>query len=281
MPYVYLKNRTKLIRKRSVHRLKIFSEYLFKKEEKYPVFIITTRRTGSNLLLEYLNSIPNVSFTPEILNKSMSYGIRDKFISKQAVLRHIAYSINACPHKICGTKLVKVHLEHHDISLEDLKEHFPKARFIILYRRSLLDQFVSLKIAEATDTWQWTNQFRLPSSVAVQIPELLEYCKMIKNFYEDIFKRDWLLRFSITMSYEDLVTSPQDTFHRALFPFLELPPSPITSTMKKQNTKKLHEIVENYAEVLPWMRHPLVFQEYSLSAAQNDFSARGSRAAVY
>ena len=258
-----LKNRTKLIRKRAMYRFKIFFRYYLKRQEKDPVFIITTRRTGSNLLLGYLNSIPRVSFAPEILNKSMSYGIRSKFISKKAVLRHIRHSINASKEKTCGTKFVKLHLESHKITLENLKEYFPNARFIILYRRSLMDQFVSLRIAETTNTWHWTSQFCPPSSLRVQIPELLEFCKKIKIFYRDIFRRAWLKECSIALSYEELVQSPQETFERVVFPFLKLPPVPVASSTKKQNTKQLREIIQNYADIVPWIQHPLTWQDYS------------------
>ena len=94
--YIFFKNRTKLVRKRSAHRFKIFLKYYTNREEKDPIFIITTRRAGSNLLLGYLNSIPSTSFATEVLNKSMYYGIRHRAISKKAVLRHLAYSINYC-----------------------------------------------------------------------------------------------------------------------------------------------------------------------------------------
>ena len=274
---VYLKNRTKLIRKRSMHRFKLFLKYHLNREEKEPVFIIATRRTGSNLLLGYLNSIPEASFAPEILNKSMRYGLRSGFISKKAVLRHIAYSINACEEKVCGTKIIKLHLENHKINLEDLRRHFPKARFIILYRRSILHQFVSVQIAEATNTWSWTNQFQLPSSMVINVPELLEYCKMIKGFYRDIFSHGWLKERSIVMSYEELAESPQEIFERTVFPFLGLPVSPVASEAKKQNTKKTHQIVQNYKDVIPWIGHPLTYQDYLFFGTEQNASVRRSR----
>ena len=149
--YVSLKNRTKLVRKRSVHHARIFFTYHLKKEAKEPVFVLAARRTGSNLLLSYLNSVPGVSFALEILNESTYYGIRSQFVSKNAVLRHVAYSLNACENKVCGTKILKTQLETHRIGMDDLTRCFPNARFIILYRKSLVDQFVSLKIAEKAE----------------------------------------------------------------------------------------------------------------------------------
>lgn len=275
---VLLKNRTKLIRKRSAHRLRIFLNYILNKKAKEPIFIITARRTGSNLLLEYLNSVHDVSFAPEVLNKNMFYGLRGQFISKHAALRHIAYSIGYCKKNICGAKLVKVQLQHHGITLEDLKSYFPKARFIILYRRSLLDQFVSLEIAKKTNTWQWTNQFRLPDSITIKVPELTKFCGEIKQFYRDIFRHPWIKECSIALSYEELTQSPQETFERVVFPFLKLHPCQIVSSLKKQNTKKLHQIIQNYADIVPWIGHPLTHQDYSFSNHEENNSIQISRA---
>ncbi len=275
--HAFLKNRTKLIRKRSAYRFKIFLKYHLNRKEKESVFIIATRRTGSNLLLDYLNSIPNVSFAPEILNKSMAYGIRRRLISKKAVLRHIDYSINNCKYKTCGTKLIMAHLEYHQITLEDLKHRFPKARFIILYRRSILDQFISLKIAEATDTWHWTDQFCLPSSIRVRVPTLLDYCRKIKGFYETLFSHEWLKERSIVLSYEALVESPQEIFKQTVFPFLGLSDSRIAAAAKKQNTKALHEIVQNHKELVRWIKDPLTTQDYSFSREEQDDSMRELR----
>ena len=203
----------------------------------------------------------------------MYYGIRSRSISKQAVLRHIAHSINYCQHRVCGAKLIKVQLESHGIVLNDLKTCFPKARFIILYRRSLLDQFVSLQIAEATNTWQWTNKFRLPPSVTIQAPKMLAYCETMKKFYRDIIKPDWLKECSVMLSYEELVSSPQKTFERKMFPFLRLANSPVFSHTKKQNTKKLHDIIQNYPDIFPWIGHASTLQEYSFSDTTEEESS--------
>ncbi len=263
---VSIKNKTKLVRKRSAHRFRIFLKYHLKREEKEPIFIITTRRTGSNLLLDYLNSIPGVSFAPEVLNKSMFYGLRRGFAGKSTALRHIAYSINACSERVCGAKLIMSHLHNYQISMEDLKRIFPNARFIILYRRSILDQFVSLRIAEITDTWQWTKDFDLPSSIKIDVRELLNFCRRIKWFYQDLLSREWLKERSIVLSYEEFARSPQDLFERTLFPFLGLPVFPVSCTLRKQNTKELREIVSNYEELTPWITHSLVRQNYGPSA---------------
>ena len=270
-PYTFLKNRTKLVRKRSAHRFKIFLKYHLKKESKEPVFIITTRRTGSNLLLDYLNSIPNVFFAGEVLNRDMAYGLRGRLITKRSVLRHIAHSINNCEHKICGAKFVKVHLDIHNIGIADLKKLFPNARFIVLYRQSLLEQFVSLKIAEITDTWHWKESFALPPSIHVSVPEFKEFCKQIKRFYGEVFESDLLNNCSTVISYEELQTDPQKVSNETIFPFLGLRPCAVSTNLKKQNTKPLSEIVENYEEVAGFIEDQRYQKNYPIKKKEENF----------
>jgi len=249
-----LKNRIKLLRKRPAHRLKIFFDYLFKRREIEPVFVIATRRSGSNLLLGYLNSIPDASFASEILNASMFYGIRNRLISKSAVLRHIVYSLNHCESKICGAKLLNVQLDTHRLSPEDLKKHFPCARFIILHRKTLLRQFVSLKIAETTGVWQWTDgDYPPPPAVRISIPEFQHYQRNINSFYKGLSGKKWLKDCSIKVSYEDLADDAQKVFDELIFPFLRLPQSKVSSPARKQSPDELRKIVENYREIEPFL----------------------------
>ena len=256
-----LRNKIKLLRKRPLYRLKILLHYLYKREEKAPVFIITTRRSGSNLLLSYLNSVPNVSFLSEILNAGMYYGLRGRFISPQAALRHVIQSINHCRHRICGAKLLKVHLETHRLNLETLKKVFPNAKFIILYRKSLFDQFVSLKIAEKTNVWLWRDDHPVPPPPPVRInaAEFKVWSEGTRAFYENLTQKAWLRHCSVVIDYESLFANSQKVFDRTLFPFLGVPSSKVSSSLKKQNEKPLREVIENFDEL---KNLDGVYQEY-------------------
>ena len=261
---MWFKNRTKLFRKRALHRAKIFFSYWLKpRTGKEPVFVIAARRTGSNMLISCLNSVPQASFAGEILNKSMSCGLRQRFISKKSVLRHIVHSVQHCEQALCGAKFVQTHLDTHGIGPSDLKRLFPNARFIILYRRSLLEQFVSLKIAEMTDVWQWTREFKLPECLSISVPEFTEFCAETKKFYERLFQEDCLKDCSLVLGYEEFAEDPQGVFEESVFPFLRRPAVPVRNGMIKQNTQELRQIVANYLEVEPFLHHPSARQEYS------------------
>ncbi len=262
--FTRLKNSTKLIRKRFLYRMKMRLKYYLNRQSKDPVFIVATRRSGSNLLLDYLKSIPNTSFKAEILNSRMSYGIRRRFISKRTVLRHIAHSINYSEHRIFGTKLISSQMQTHGIVLQDLKNLFPSVRFIILYRQSLLDQFISLKIAEKTNVWQWIdNGFLLPDSIDIDLHELNCFCGEVKTFYEGILASSWLRERSLIISYEELVSDPHGLFNRSVFPFLDVSASRIWSVTKKQNNKRPFEIVNQYEKLKKLINEESLTQDYS------------------
>lgn len=249
MDIAYLKNKSKLLRKRVMHRFKIFLHYHFSRSEKEPIFIIAMRRTGTHLLLSYLNSIPNVFFATEILNRDAFYGLRQRFISKKAALKHILYSIYYCQSRLCGAKLIRIHMENHKLSLTDLIKLFPNAKFIVLYRKIVLEQYLSLKIAENTDTWGLTKDFKLPLSIHIDRNELAAYYASTKKYYEELIKDPCLKGRSILLSYEELANEAQTTFDKRIFPFLGLSSFPVSSQVMKQTTKKPREIVENYEEI--------------------------------
>ena len=259
-----LKNKIKLLRKRPVHRVRIALNYLFHCRLVEPIFVIATRRSGSNLLLSYLNSVPEASFASEVLNHSMYYGLRDRFISKAAVMRHIEHSLNDCSGKVCGLKLLRIHLEDHSLTLEELKMRFPGARFILLYRRSLLEQFVSLKTAEMTNLWIWKNASEPPAppSLRLDAGEFDAFSRNIRGFYQELFRKEWLRACSVTLSYEELVGDPQRIFREVLFPFLGLPEMSVKTPLKKQNTRDLHRMVQNFGE---FVAAENAYQEYPSS----------------
>ena len=267
--YGPFKKKFKLFRKRLMHRLKIYSGYHRDHAKKEQVFILTTRRSGSNLLLSYLNSIPGVSFASEVLNPHMYYGIREKNISKRAVMRHLRYSMGRYRARVCGAKLLFVHMKTHGLTVEDLLTAFPGARFIVLYRKSLIDQFLSFKIATVTDQWEWTDSFRLPDAVRLNPFELIRYSHEIKGFYQQILAGDKIESRSILISYEDLARDAQRVFDEAVFPFLGLGRCEVFTQMQKQNTKTLREIVANYGEIEPWIHSDRFRQDYSFGGIEN------------
>ncbi|HTL70968.1 MAG TPA: sulfotransferase [Candidatus Eisenbacteria bacterium] len=243
----FIKNKTKLFRRRALHRGRIFLNYHARRRRKRPFFVLAARRTGSNLLLSYLNSVPGVSFAPEILHPGMWYGVRDRFISKRAVLRHVAFSIHDCPHEVCGAKFVETQLAAHGLKPSDLRRIFPEAGFLVLYRRSVLDQLLSLRIAELTGDWLWRREFRVPEAVSIEPAELAAFHAATSAFYRSLLDDEAVRERSVLLTYEELAADPQRTFDEKLFPFLGVPRCAVTSGLRRQNTKSPAELLANHA----------------------------------
>ena len=235
------------------------------RENFRPLFIVTSERTGSNLLLDYLRSLPDVDLTGEALSPLLPIGIRTRWISRRGALRHLRRTLVRLDGSVRGAKLMFWHLhEIHGLSVEDLGSEFPDARFIVLYRASLAEQYVSHRIAEAT------NQFlvreggeRRTATVVVDPDDFREYCSRIRGHYERVLSVPWMKERGTIVRYRELVEDPEGLIRERLAPFLSVSYSSPSSTLIKQNPAALRDKVENYAELEHLLTGGSAFQSYS------------------
>lgn len=258
----FFKNRSKLVRKRLRHRARIFLAFYLRRRAKRPFVLLATRRSGTNLFLSYLNSVSSVSFAGEVLHPEMYYGLRERFITKGAVLRHIRHTLNALPTEVCGIKLLYMRLKFHHVSLEDVLRVSPETRFFVLYRRSLAEQFLSLKIAQTTNQWMWSDRFRLPEKIRLDPDEMLAHYHLKRSWYREIFQNPSVAGRVLVLAYEDIVAGPQRVFDERVFPFLGIAGGPVRTGLVKQNTKRPGEIVENFDAVRHLFEGPIGRQDY-------------------
>src|SRR5205085_10957081 len=109
-------------------------------------------RSGSNLLVDYLDGLPGVQSLSEILNWRTRIGPRRE-VPTHGAIRHIRVSMQTLQSPLRGCKLFLSDLEDFRLTLEDLDGEFPDAKYIVLYRKSLAEQFVSLELARMTQQW--------------------------------------------------------------------------------------------------------------------------------
>jgi LPS sulfotransferase NodH len=230
-----------------------------------PVFVIATCRSGSNLLVSYLKQQPEVAMLSEVLCSQLPYGPRRDRIPASQAIRHIRYCLQGERGVVRGCKLMLHQLADCQLSLDDLQREFPKAKFIILYRQALAEQFVSLKIAEAT------RQFTLGlgesprrTEVAVNPAELRAYCDDVRRRYRDALSSPWLAERAVLLSYEELVANPAGWLKQEICPLLGVPFHPPETRLLKQNTRPLAEQVFNYREVAGLLHSPLCRQYHDL-----------------
>ncbi len=228
-----------------------------------PVFVIATCRSGSNLLLSYLNQQPEVAMLGEVLCSQLPHGPRRDRIPAGQAIRHIRYCLQGERGAVRGCKLMLRQLAESQLSLDDLQREFPEAKFVVLYRQSLAEQFVSLKVAEAT------RQFTLglgesprPAEVAVNSAELRAYCDDARRRYHDALAHRWLAERAVLLSYEELVANPTGWLKQEICPLLGVPFHAPQTRLLKQKTRPLAEQVLNYREVAGLFDSPLCRQHH-------------------
>src|SRR5690606_22863438 len=121
-----------------------------------PVFILSSPRTGSSLLGDLCASHPELDDRGEVLNQRIARGLYHRSTGSAAVVRHIRQHLAISSARCAVIKLHFNHLQHRRTSIMDLIQAFPDAVWIVLYRRSLIDQYISLKLAVSTRTFKDT-----------------------------------------------------------------------------------------------------------------------------
>ena len=249
------------------NRLNLFLRHNRSRIPTKPVFVVCMLRTGSNLLLSYLNSISGVSIAGEILHPDQVAGVPRTAITRSGVMKHIRRSLNQCDAEICGAKLPSIHLDFHNLNVKHLHDYFPTSKVILLYRRSIADQFLSYKMALLTKRWRVTNgQDPLRPSQKVQLDrtEFLKYAAQIKQFYSATLALDGIRSYTKLISYEELVAQPRELFETKLFPFLGVPPAAISTNQVKGIKGHPSEVVDDYESVRDFWEDPDFIQEYQL-----------------
>lgn len=241
-----------------------------------PLFVLATHRSGSNLLLDYLNRLPGVECHSEILCRWFLTGPAWFQVGLRATVRHIRLSLHTLRTPIRGCKLMLDQLIASRLPLDHLHAAFPTARYIVLYRQSLAEQFVSKLAALATDQWKLHHEHeRKLARVRVEPQLLRTYCERERRRYQDVVQHPWLPERALLLSYEELVADPARRLADDICPLLGVPPAEPQSLLIKQNNLPLAERVENYREVAALLNSPLCQQHYVWPGQQ----ARRRRAA--
>jgi LPS sulfotransferase NodH len=212
----------------------------------YTRFIVLTRsRTGSNMLLSFLRSHPNVAADGEILK--WLEGRRAKQILQNTFAKQPPWI------KAKGFKLFYYHPQD-DASGRLWRElaEMSDLRVIHLKRWNILRTLVSRKIAEFQDVWQVRS--RQEASAQTHTPkvrfdpdELKQKFAQTQRWQKEADR--WFDDHSLLdVDYRDLVEAPTDEFSRVTA-FLDLPFVPPATRLEKQNPEPLPELVANYHEL--------------------------------
>src|SRR5262245_12923593 len=228
-----------------------------------PLFVIATHRSGSNLLVDYLNRQPGIGCHSEVLCATLPFAPLGRRYSPRRAIRHIRLSLQTWPQPVRGCKLMLDQLTSSRLTTSDLSAAFPEARFLILYRQSLAEQYLSLKTASATNQWVLLpGQEARSARVHVDRIELRGYCDRTRDAYRKLLETPGLAERSVLMSYEELVADPQFWLAEQICPLIGIAAGEAQTYLRKQNTQSMADRIENYREVEALLLSPHCRQSY-------------------
>src|SRR4051812_20298200 len=163
--------------RRQWHQVRLLHHWLAKPHLPYrAVFVVTSPRSGSNLLIEYLQNLPGMQSLSEVLNWGMTIG-PSKCLHFERALRHIQLSMQTLKTPLRGCKLFLRELENYRLTIDDLEKAFSSAFYIVLYRENLAEQYVSQKAAERTRQWILRpGQTRKQITISIDPTQFKKHC---------------------------------------------------------------------------------------------------------
>lgn len=267
--------RLNLAQRRAELQIRLLGHWWLRPHRPYtPLFLVASFRSGSNLLMDYINQLPGVECRGEVLCPSIPIGPRRACLRPAAAVRHIQYSLQGLKTPVRACKLMLDQLANCRLSIRDIDAAFPGARYVILYRQSLAEQFVSFKTALVTRQWILrAGQPPKHAKVTVDPAELRAYCDKTQSAYRELLCQTWLEQRAVLFSYEELISQPAYRLGKQICPLLGVCSLQPATRLCKQGIQPLDQRVENYREVAALLESPLCRQYYTFQELPDRRSA--------
>lgn len=210
----------------------------------YRHFIVLTRdRTGSNMLIQMMNSHPNIAADYEIFAKLN--GRTEQSVLNKAFSRQPFYV------KAKGFKIFYYHPQDTDsATIWNFLESMNDLYVVHLKRRNILRALISSRIAYMTGIYGVRSEKeksvyqKKVSSIFYPVDDLRKHMEQTRAWEEkgeEKFKKHPM----ISIDYEDLVDHRNQTFKKVT-DFLSVTYKEPRTDFKKQTTQSLRELLENY-----------------------------------
>jgi len=226
------------------------------KRNKIKFIIFGQSRSGSTLLLELLNSHPDINCEGELFNKFKLYiktPLLLKFFTRYP-FPYINYRMKKSMAPLYGFKLFFFQVHFPDKCLKQLADRGWK--FIHVRRENILDQSLSNIIALETNYWHRRKDEINPNQ-AINIPpkRLLRVLKTRSNWR----KRELNMMAPydhVTVIYEkDLQNADQWQETAAkVYNYLGLNPVQVKTDLRPTDTRPYTERIENYVELMSMLK---------------------------
>lgn len=211
--------------------------------------IIGHARTGSNFLLEALNTSSAIKMYHEIFAAhNRQYG--EDF---QKILATI-YKKQPKSIKLVGFKLFYYHLTD-----QEWNEFLSYDNFMTIHliRKNKLRTIISLDIAFKTNQWSARQKNQTSSSsknISLDTSKLIQKLEKIEQ-HENLTKNRFQAKSFLEVSYEDLVSKPDQIFSQ-ISSYLKIDDIDYKKNkLKKQNPEAIEDLVINYSEVVDLLKN--------------------------
>lgn len=223
---------------------------------KQNFLVLTSARCGSNLLVDFINCHWRIVCHREILNDGyVTYGHTStmpkwrKRLHIKSFFLKVPCLIFRMPRQFVGIKALHDQFDAYGVELSTIFRDVTFRKVICLYRQDLLETYVSLKIAEATDGWYSTSETNA-ISVDVDADEFVEYCMEHRRLWAKCaaqIPEHCDIHF---LSYEALVQDPATQMKR-VFEFIgpRYNRCPVAKSVR-QNPAPISDKVINYQALL-------------------------------
>jgi len=207
--------------------------------------ILSSPRSGTTLLLDYLNCSRQVRCYGEILGRDhFQYGDPYRMTPERIRLHVESYFVKR-PGTWVGAKILTFHLDELPITLADLLEVLSAPKIILLYRQDLLEQYTSFHLAMATGVWHPRKPVEL-ALIRLDPDDFLAFAERERRMWQENCARLNLAQ-TCAVSYEDLHADPRSQLAR-VFNYLNVEPAELRSRLVKTNPRPLFQKVANYEE---------------------------------
>ena len=214
------------------------------------MLVVAEERSGSELLLSYLEKIEGAKIEGEVLSPWARIGIpaymmfprRTKFF-----LRLFGFA----EAKLVVLKLMLHHLDWCGLKPRDIRAMYPDAKYIILYREDVFSQFLSRQIMRETGRHRIVDKNkRFVGSVRVDAEEFRQYAAAQRKKFQRLLEEGWLQDSNVgLLKYEDMVAAPNQVLNELITPLLGVLPLRAETDLVKQNVRRHEEVIENWSEL--------------------------------
>ena len=229
-----------------------------------------TGRCGSTVLGNMARRHPQIDWRGEIFHSwcenRLSAEDRGRIREPLDILR---YQLRCCTEKVYGFETKFKHLNEHGLNLTtgefvDELLNLGVNRFVILKRKNLLRQSISVARGKSTQKWHYKDEEERPVPKTVSLDPhrvfLAGICgPMLERFadYEDKYRefesllsaKGVVAELLLKLTYEEDIEQDPTSAYRRLCEFCKVEPITFEPDLKRIHDRPLCELLGNFAEI--------------------------------